>query len=93
MRAKQAIVLYRRGFTYQRIAKTLGISLRHAIRLVTTQRDEIDKIMHNIAKKGFEDVAWYALASDAGLTLNEIADRVAVSVQFVEERIKPYLRA
>ncbi|APF20368.1 hypothetical protein Calab_1482 [Caldithrix abyssi DSM 13497] len=88
----KALILYRRGFTYERIAKTLDISVRHAIRLVTEGRDEIDKIMHDIAKKGFEDAAWYALASEAGLTLNEIANRVGVSVQFVEERIRPFLR-
>ena len=84
--------LYRRGRKYNDIAKSVGISEKTVGRIIRKNRCGLDEVMNGMAKKGreYEAMLWYALAVE-GLTLNDIAHYVGVSIQYVEESITPYL--
>lgn len=85
--------LYRRGKLQREIAKRMGCSRVQVSRIIAENKVTIDGILHHYAKQGNEDKAWYALAANEGITLNEIADYVGVSIQYVQDRITPYLRS
>ncbi len=85
--------LYRRGYLHREIAEKMDCSRVQVSRIVARHKVYIDGVLHYYARRGDEFKAWYALAANEGITLNEIADYVGVSIQYVHEKITPYLRS
>ncbi len=84
--------LHRRGKLQREIAMEMSCSRVQVSRIINKHRAPLDDTLHYYARQGDEFKVWYALASDVGVTLNDIANYVGVSVQYVQEKITPYLR-
>jgi len=77
---------YRRGKTYDEIAREMKCSSKQVGRILKEARKDLDQVMNRVARQGGEGYMWLAMIM-CGYSPQEVADHVGISRQIVYEKI------